>query len=385
MSGAFRVFVIDDDPFVLDIIRGILAPDYAVETFSSVAACEQRLAAEPTVPSARPDMFLLDVRMPGQDGYVFCRRIKDDADLRQVPVTFVSSQDTIEARLTGYDAGGEDFIVKPFEAAEILRKVQVAQQIAQDKLALAQQLADSELLSSLVMANMDEYAILVRFIRELISWNTEQEIAAGMLEMMQRYRLDGVVQTRISSRTLTLSAQGANLPLETSILNHVRGLERIFEFRNRSVHNYERLTMMVSNMPLADPDYCGRLRDHLCIAAESAEARLRALETDEANQRHQAGIRGALERVRAMTASLNQAHLRDRAASTELFLRMEQYLAKSFVHLGLSEDQERHLGDLINGFMKELVDLLDQGEQAHEAMQELGNLLGQLTGSAGGG
>lgn len=373
MSGTFKVFVVDDDPFVLDIIRGILEPDCLVETFESVEACAPRLEA------AKPDMFLLDVRMPGIDGYAFCRQIKDDPGLRHIPVTFVSGQDTIDARLKGYDAGGEDFIVKPFEAEEVLRKVQVARQIADAKRAIASQLEDSEMLSSLVMANMDEYAILVRFMRELISWNSEQEIANGVLDMLQRYKLDGVVQTRISQRTLTQSPQGANLPLETSVLNHVRGMERIFEFRNRSVHNFDRLTMMINNMPLHDPDYCGRLRDHLCIAAESAEARLKALETEEASQRSQSGIQGALERVRSMTAELNQAHLRDRATSSELFVRMEQGLANSFVHLGMSEDQERHLGDMINGFMKELMDLLDRGEETHTALQELGEQLGQLT------
>jgi CheY-like chemotaxis protein len=373
MSGTFKVFVVDDDPFVLDIIRGILEPDCLVETFESVEACAPRLEA------AKPDMFLLDVRMPGIDGYAFCRQIKDDPGLRHIPVTFVSGQDTIDARLKGYDAGGEDFIVKPFEAEEVLRKVQVARQIADAKRAIASQLEDSEMLSSLVMANMDEYAILVRFMRELISWNSEQEIANGVLDMLQRYKLDGVVQTRISQRTLTQSPQGANLPLETSVLNHVRGMERIFEFRNRSVHNFDRLTMMINNMPLHDPDYCGRLRDHLCIAAESAEARLKALETEEASQRSQSGIQGALERVRSMTAELNQAHLRDRATSSELFVRMEQGLANSFVHLGMSEDQERHLGDMINGFMKELMDLLDRGEETHTALQDLGERLGQLT------
>ncbi len=372
MSGTFKVFVVDDDPFVLDIIRGILEPDCTVETFDNAGACAPRLEA------VKPDMFLLDVRMPGIDGYALCRQIKDDPGLRHIPVTFVSSQDTIDARLKGYDAGGEDFIVKPFEAAEVLRKVQVARQIASAKRALASQLEDSEMLSSLVMANMDEYAILVRFMRELISLNSEQEIANGVLDMLQRYKLDGVVQTRISQRTLTMSPQGANLPLEASVLNHVSGMERIFEFRNRSVQNFERLTLMINNMPVSDPDYCGRLRDHLCIAVESAEARLKALETEQAGQRSQTGIQGALERVRTMTAELNQAHLRDRATSSELFVRMEQSLANSFVHLGMSEDQERHMGDMINGFMKELMALLDRGEETHEALRDLGELLGQL-------
>ena len=378
MTKAFTVFVVDDDPLVLDIIRGLLAATFTVETFRDAPACQQRLASQ------QPGMFLLDVRMPGIDGYELCRRIKDDAALRQIPVTFVSGQDSIEARLTGYDAGGEDFIVKPFEAGELLHKVRVAQQIARDKSALAQQLEDSELLSSLVMANMDEYAILVRFMRELISWQAEPEIAAGLLDMLQRYRLDGVVQTRISRRTLTVSAQGTDLPLETAVLNHVRGLERIFEFRNRSVYNFERLTLMVKNMPLNDPDYCGRLRDHLCIAAESAEARLKALETEAENRRNQAGIQGALARVQTLAADLHQAHLRDRAASSELFVRMEQNLANAFVHLGMSEDQERHLGDLVNDFMRELVTLVDRGEETYESLLDLSVRLGQLTGTPGG-
>ena len=372
MGEAFTVFAVDDDALVLDIIRTILEPGCVVETFTSADACLQRLATR------QPDMFLLDVRMPGMDGYVFCRNIKDDAGLRHIPVTFVSSKDTIEARLQGYDAGGEDFIVKPFQAEEVLRKVQVARQMALDKSSLVRQLEDSELLSSLVMANMDEYAILVRFMRELLSQESEQAIAAGLLEMLQRYQLDGVVQTRISQRVLTLSRQGANVPLEASVLDHVRTLERIFEFRNRSVYNFERLTMMINNMPVHDADLCGRLRDHLCIAAESAEAGLKALETAEANRRSQVGIQGALERVRAMTASVHHSHLQDRAASSELLVRMEQNLTNTFVHLGLSEDQERKLGDLVNDFMKDLVELLDRGEQTYESLQDLSQRLGQL-------
>jgi CheY-like chemotaxis protein len=372
MSEKFKVFAVDDDAFVLDIIRGILEPDCTVETFASAETCLQRLE------TLKPDLFLLDVRMSGMDGYVFCRQIKDNANWRHIPVTFVSSQDTLEARLKGYDAGGEDFIVKPFEAEEILRKVQVAQQIAKDKRSLVRQLEDSELLSSLVMANMDEYTILVRFMRELISWKNEQEIAAGILEMLRLFKLAGVVQTRVSGRTLTLSAQGSNLPLEAGVLNHLRGMDRIFEFSNRSVHNFERLTLMINNMPLHDPEFCGRLRDHLCIATESAETRLRALETEEVNLRNQSGIQNALERLNKIIIDLQQANLRDRTHCDEIFIRMEQSLSKSFVHMGMTDSQENQLADMVNGFMKELMEVLDSSEQTFVYIQELSTQLEQL-------
>jgi CheY-like chemotaxis protein len=373
MSNAFKVFVVDDDPFVLDVIRGILEPECNVETFSSVDACLPRLEAE------KPDMFLLDVRMPGTDGYTFCRQIKDDYGLCRIPVTFVSSHDTIEARLRGYDAGGEDFVIKPFQPEEILRKVKVAQQIALSKRSLQAQAEDAELLSSLVMASMDEYAILVQFMRRLITQETEQEIAAAMLDLMQRYKLEGVAQTRISQRTLTLSAQGSNLPLESSVVDHVRTMGRIFEFRARSVHNFDRLTLMINNMPLHDPEFCGRLRDHLCIAVECAESRLKAIESEETNHRNQAGIREAIERISASTVNARQAYLRDRTASAQLVMQLEQDFSKVFAHVEISDRDELTVTSLIGNFTENLLKLLDSSEETHLAMEDLGRRLGQLS------
>jgi DNA-binding response OmpR family regulator len=372
MSGPFTVFVVDDDAFVLEAMRGILESECTVRTFASADECR------PELETASPDMFLLDVRMPGTDGYDFCREIKDNYALRHIPVTFISAQDTIDARLSGYDAGGEDFIVKPFEVEEVRRKVVVAQQIAAQKRSLRSQADDAEMLSSLVMANMDEYAILVQFVRKLISFETERDIAEGVLDLLQRYRLEGVAQTRISGRTLTLSAQGSNLPLEVSVIEHVRNMGRIFEFRSRSAHNFDRLTMMINNMPVSDPEFCGRLRDHLCIAAECAEARLKAIENEEANRRQEAGIRDAVERIAASTATAREAYLRDRAASTELLMRLEMDLTGIFAHMELSPQEERSLNNVITTFSANMLALIDAGEETQKAMEDLGRRLGKL-------
>ena len=376
MSEAFRVFVVDDDFFVLELINGILETECVVETFASAEECLARLGTQ------KPDMFLLDVRLPGMDGYVFCRQIKDDPRLRRIPVTFISGHDTIEARLKGYDAGGEDFIVKPFAAEEVLRKVHVAQQIAHGQRSLTLQLEDAELLSSLVMANMDEYAILVRFMRELIVWESDREVATGVLEMLQRYRLAGVVQTRIAQSAHTLSAQGINLPLETSVLEHVRGMGRIFEFRSRSVHNFERLTLMINNMPVHDPEGCGRLRDHLCIAAECADSRLKALEIEERNRRNQSGIHEAIEHIGASISHARSNYLHNRTACTELLIALDQNFARVFAHLEMSNSDELTLTNLVSSFSKDLLKLLDSGEESQQAMEELGKHLRLLNGSS---
>jgi DNA-binding response OmpR family regulator len=372
MSNPFKVFVVDDDPIILEVIRGIVEADHAVETFASAEACMARLQVD------KPDMFLLDVGLPGMDGYAFCRWIKDDAGLCQIPVTFVSGRDTIEARIDGYDAGGEDFVVKPFEPEELLRKIRIAQHIAQNQQTLREQADASEYLATLALASMDEAGIVLQFMSKLIGWNSEREVAEGLLELMQRYRLDGVVQARTAQRSLTLSKSGTDLPLETAVINHVRGMDRIFEFRTRSVHNFDRVTLMVSNMPLNDPDFCGRIRDNLSVAAQGADSRLQAIETESANRKNQEGILAVLQSMRESIGAMRQAHLQDRAASNALMLTLDQDLANSFIHLGMSDTQERQMEGLIDNFMKSLVELLDRGEDAQKTLQQLSEKLGQL-------
>src|SRR5574343_1935941 len=127
MTDRLRIFVVDDDPLILDMLAAILADVGHLETFSSGEACLLRLA------EVKPDLFLLDVSMPVMDGYDLCRRLKDDWETQDIPVIFVSAYDDSETRLRCYEAGGEEFILKPFEPVEIQCKLQVAERIIASK------------------------------------------------------------------------------------------------------------------------------------------------------------------------------------------------------------------------------------------------------------
>ena len=202
-----------------------------------------------------------------------------------------------------------------------------------------------------------------------------------MLDMLKRFQLDGVVQTRLSQEQLTLSAQGTNLPLETSVLEHVRSMGRIFEFRSRSVHNFERITVLINNMPVHDSEFCGRLRDHLCIAAECADSRLKAIEIEETNQRNQAGILDAIERVTSSTSNARAAYLRDRAACAELLMMLEQNFSRVLAHVELTTGDENAISNLVTNFSEDLLEVLDGGEETCLAMEDLGLRLSQLNRS----
>ena len=372
MESAFKVFVVDDDPAVRSIICAILEPDYPVDAFESAEACAAQLE------TTHPDLILLDINLPGMDGYALCRQLKGAPETRAIRVMFVSAHEGSEERIAGYDAGGDDFIVKPFEPEELLRKVKLAQHMILNQRTLAEQIEEAEHLSSLVMASMDETGILLQFMSKLIAMESAQEIAQGVLDLLHRYRLGGVVQTRLGGETLTLSAAGTNLPLETSVIEHVRDQGRIFEFSRRSVHNFERVTLMINQLPLDDPDYCGRLRDHLSVAAQGVDSRLKALQAEESSRRAQEGIRTALENVGNTIMELHIAHRENAEASSALIVNLQETLLNSFYKLGLTDNQEEFLQNMVGDFMAQMVALLDRGIQTQDALSRLSNQLADL-------
>ena len=175
-----------------------------------------------------------------------------------------------------------------------------------------------------------------------------------------------------------MSETGKNLPLEVSVIEHVRTQGRIFEFSRRSVHNFEHITLMINNLPLEDQDYCGRLRDHLSVAAQGVDSRLQALQTEARNCRTQAGILSALESVGDTIMELGEANKRNSEDSAKLVNDLQETLLNSFYRLGLTDIQERFLQNLVGDFTARMTAMLSRGEETQQALLRLNKKLSEL-------
>src|SRR6185369_4138543 len=114
------ILAVDDDPIMLDMYEAVLDDTYDLKLVSSGENALEFLAANPRV-----DLVLLDIVMPGMDGYEICRRIRSDASFAHVKIILVSSKVKLEERLCGYEVGADDYITKPFEASELTAKLKV--------------------------------------------------------------------------------------------------------------------------------------------------------------------------------------------------------------------------------------------------------------------
>jgi len=114
MAAAGTVLVIDDQPQSLEAMREALFP-LGFEVWQALDGETGFLLAR----ERQPDVILLDVMMPGIDGYEVCRRLKADEETRLLPVVFFTGLDSRQARLRGLEVGATDFLSKPFDLVEL--------------------------------------------------------------------------------------------------------------------------------------------------------------------------------------------------------------------------------------------------------------------------
>lgn len=113
-----RLLVIDDDGIVREGLR------VALESRYEVACLHDGADAVPTIERFHPRLVLLDVNIPGGDGYGVCEAIREHARFRLLPILFMSARGDDASFLRGLEAGGDSYIVKPFEIAALRDKIQ---------------------------------------------------------------------------------------------------------------------------------------------------------------------------------------------------------------------------------------------------------------------
>lgn len=112
-----KILVVDDTPANIDLLVEILKDDYQVKAAVDGERALQSVEADP------PDLILLDVMMPGMDGYEVCQRLKADEQTRDIPVIFVTAKSDTEDETRGLDLGAVDYVTKPVSAPIVRARI----------------------------------------------------------------------------------------------------------------------------------------------------------------------------------------------------------------------------------------------------------------------
>ena len=118
MNVTRTILLVDDDPINLTVLAGALG------TYECLTASTGEEAVE-ICSQQTPDMVLLDIMMPGIDGYETCRRLRANPASSGMKIILISAKSMVEERMAGYEAGADDYLIKPFDLDELRAKIEV--------------------------------------------------------------------------------------------------------------------------------------------------------------------------------------------------------------------------------------------------------------------
>ncbi len=117
------ILIVDDTPENLDVLNGLLSD------FKRKVAINGEKALKIATSDNPPDLILLDIMMPGMDGYEVCRQLRDNEKSKDIPVIFLTAKSTKEDIVKGFEAGGQDYVTKPFDPLELMKRVETQLEI----------------------------------------------------------------------------------------------------------------------------------------------------------------------------------------------------------------------------------------------------------------
>ena len=160
-----HLLIVDDTPENIQVLGGLLRDHgYAINVAMNGAD------ALASVARVAPELILLDVMMPGMDGFEVCRRLKTDPATRDIPIMFLTAKTETKHVVQGFDLGAVDYVTKPFQAAELLRRVETHITLSRLRETLADKVGElSKALSTIEQINQEQDAFLRHELNNVIS------------------------------------------------------------------------------------------------------------------------------------------------------------------------------------------------------------------------
>jgi CheY-like chemotaxis protein len=377
MSDKIKILVVDDEPLNITIMEEILEDDYDLSTAENGLECLEKAR------ETQPDIILLDINMPEMDGYEACQKIREDWEIKQIPVIFVSALGLIEERMKGYDVGGDDFLVKPFEEDELLAKIALIIKNQEHNVALNENVREATSAAMAAMNMAGEMGQVLTILEHAQEKKSCRELAEFVVDSLQDLGLNTCVQLRGFQEIVHLDYTRKILALEETLLTKLIGGDRIITRGKRLIFTFNESSLLVKNLP-EDDDHVGRIRDFLAVLLTGIEARVKALDNEVRllNQKEQLdnllkNTHEALTNVRKLIKAQKEVS----AKSIKGMLEELEFKVSEHGVLGLDDDQEKYFMDFTSQQMTKMIDHDESDAAIDEHFKHILNELDEMVAS----
>jgi len=360
-----KILTVDDDSMINEFYGAVLSSEY--EVFSATSGAEAINACQ-MVP---PDLILLDVDMPGMNGYETCRKLRE---LTTVPIVFATLHTGIEEHLKAFDAGGDDIMTKPLSPEILLRKVALAIKLKHVQEKLKEEKESLQKQAKEFLSSIDDSRVLLHFIRASFTCRSYEELADHLVKALQEYEVRGSIAIRHDGTCAYKTTHGEATALEISILEKSQSMGKVFQFQKNFVVNQDQVSILVPDMPV-DEKRSGRVQDNIVLLAEAAADLCENVHMRVMSMQRAESMQVAMFEATKVAESIRNKQVQMLMDVRVLLHDLTGKVEQSYSILDTTQDQERTISGAMNDSVQLILDELAIGNQINEQLMALVNSL----------
>ena len=364
MNSKALILCVDDEPVNLTIMEELLQDNYELITVNSGEGCLQQVGIQ------KPDLILLDVNMPEIDGLETCARLKADAETTEIPIIFVSALASQAELMAGYEAGGDDYITKPFSEEILQKKLQIvlaSQQRKQELQQVSEQAAEA-LRDNL--SDTDELGMVIEFLHQCQTVSTLDELARNVFDCLREFELDSSLLILDEPENRIWFSDDIERPMESQILASLRGQDSVVSFGTRLAISSDHATILVRNLPCGQKKIA-RVRGYLTILIGGLDSRIDAMQRENLLDQRGQVLARVLQATRDNLANIDDLHQQQKIRSGEIISALRVEVEKSIVKLNLTKQQETALMKIIDSTAVRIESVYDDNLKFDDRFQDV--------------
>ena len=265
-----KVLIVDDSSTETKILETLLMDKYETRCAKDGAQGVE-LAKE-----FEPQLILMDVEMPVMNGYEACRTLRDSGCA--IPIIFLSALSETGDKLKAYEAGGDDFIGKPYDIKEMVAKISRNLERHDDQLELSENHQQAMQMAQRSMVDLSYLGRIINFTQKIGQCHSYEELVRRTFSLLEEINLHSSILIHSTDlEDQVFFDDGKERPVERSMLMALKGKRRILEFsKNRCAFNWVRATMLIRNMPDNEIEN-GAMKDYLGYVMNAVEDAINTL------------------------------------------------------------------------------------------------------------
>ncbi|MCA6065131.1 PleD family two-component system response regulator [Thalassolituus marinus] len=356
-QGYIAVVLGRDDDRQLESLLGEKCRLLTVDSISAVIETAARHEAK---------LIMIDAVVLGEEKALeACQICKEQQD---APVVILSDQDSLDYKMQAYEAGCDDFLTRDamFELKARLDRV-LFNKVANDQLRL--QLKQANEMAFIAMSDTSDLGVNVQFLLDVNNCSNLDELGMRLYQALASYGLNCSLQMRSRYTVKNMEANGMAKEMESVLLAECKDQGRYVDFGKRSIMNYEKVSLLVKNMPVDDEKKYGAIKDNVFSLLQGCDARIDALDNLQSLALESELVKRLSTHLRSVMAHVDESYQEVMRDIADVVENMADGVESSIQFLGMDEQQEAALQKIMETGIVDTNRIFNDGMRLDEGLK----------------